>query len=120
MLIIAAGLLAFVVLYNLTNINIGERQRETATLKVLGFYDKETYSYIFRETVILSIIGALLACEPFKIGRCSKSAPSKERVTPRSIRIRPFRGKGEGNEGREGWRGIPSSVSFTPPARMPA
>lgn len=59
-LIIAAGLLAFVVLYNLTNINIGERQREIATLKVLGFYDKETYSYIFRETIILSIIGCLL------------------------------------------------------------
>lgn len=59
-LIIAAGLLAFVVLYNLTNINIGERQRELATLKVLGFYDRETYSYIFRETVILSIIGCLL------------------------------------------------------------
>lgn len=59
-LIIAAGLLAFVVLYNLTNINIGERQRELATLKVLGFYDKETYSYIFRETVILSVMGCLL------------------------------------------------------------
>ena len=59
-LIIAAGLLAFVVLYNLTNINIGERQRELATLKVLGFYDKESYSYIFRETIILSMIGSLL------------------------------------------------------------
>lgn len=59
-LIIAAGLLAFVVLYNLTNINIGERQRELATLKVLGFYDKETYQYIFRETVILSIVGGLI------------------------------------------------------------
>lgn len=59
-LIIAAGLLAFVVLYNLTNINIGERQRELATLKVLGFYDKETYSYIFRETTILSVIGAAI------------------------------------------------------------
>lgn len=58
-LILAAGLLAFVVLYNLTNINIGERQRELATLKVLGFYDRETYSYIFRETWILSIIGCL-------------------------------------------------------------
>lgn len=59
-LIIAAGLLAFVVLYNLTNINIGERQRELATLKVLGFYDKETYTYIFRETIILSFIGSLI------------------------------------------------------------
>ena len=59
-LIIAAGLLAFIVLYNLTNINIGERQRELATLKVLGFYDKETYNYIFRETIILSFVGCLL------------------------------------------------------------
>ncbi len=59
-LIISAALLAFTVLYNLTNINIGERQREIATLKVLGFYDKETYRYIFRETVILSGIGCIL------------------------------------------------------------
>lgn len=59
-LIISAGLLAFVVLYNLTNINVGERQRELATLKVLGFYDKETYSHIFRETWILSVVGCLL------------------------------------------------------------
>lgn len=59
-LIIAAGMLAFVVLYNLTNINISERQRELATLKVLGFYDKETYNYIFRETIILSVIGCFL------------------------------------------------------------
>lgn len=59
-LIIAAGMLAFVVLYNLTNINIGERERELATLKVLGFYDNETYSYIFRETIILSMLGCLI------------------------------------------------------------
>ena len=58
-LIVSAGLLAFVVLYNLTNINIGERQRELATLKVLGFYDRETYGYIFRETWILSVVGCL-------------------------------------------------------------
>ncbi len=60
LLIIAAGLLTFVVLYNLININVGERERELATLKVLGFYDKETYNYIFRETVILSVAGILL------------------------------------------------------------
>ncbi|MDF9824820.1 putative ABC transport system permease protein [Breznakia sp. PF5-3] len=59
-LIIAAGLLAFVVIYNLTNINIGERQRELATLKVLGFYDNETYNYIFRETIAISIIACIL------------------------------------------------------------
>ncbi len=59
-LLVAAALLAFVVLYNLTNINIGERQRDLATLKVLGFYDKETYSYIYRETIVLSILGCAL------------------------------------------------------------
>ena len=56
--IIAAGLLAFVVLYNLNNINISERRRELATLKVLGFYDIEVSQYVFRENVILTVIGA--------------------------------------------------------------
>lgn len=56
-LIVAAGLLAFVVLYNLANVNISERIRELATIKVLGFYDKEVYDYVARETVILTIIG---------------------------------------------------------------
>jgi putative ABC transport system permease protein len=56
-LIISAGALAFVVLYNLTNINITERQKEIATLKVLGFFDKEVSAYIYRETAILSLIG---------------------------------------------------------------
>ena len=58
-LIVSAGLLAFVVLYNLANINISERIRELATIKVLGFYDKEVYNYIGRETMILTIIGIL-------------------------------------------------------------
>lgn len=57
-LIVAAAALAFVVLYNLTNINIAERAREIATLKVLGFTRKEVNAYIFRETMILSVIGA--------------------------------------------------------------
>ena len=57
-LIVAAAALAFVVLYNLTNINITERRREIATLKVLGFRKSEVYAYIFRETIILSVIGA--------------------------------------------------------------
>lgn len=61
-LIIAAALLAFVVLYNLTNININERMREIATLKVLGFTPRETNDYIFRETILLTIIGALIGC----------------------------------------------------------
>lgn len=58
--IIAAGLLAFIVLYNLSNINISERQRELATIKVLGFHDKEVSAYIYRENVVLTIIGILL------------------------------------------------------------
>ena len=56
-LIVCAGLLAFVVLYNLTNINITERQKELATIKVLGFYDREVSAYIYRETTILMLIG---------------------------------------------------------------
>lgn len=59
-LIVSAGLLAFVVLYNLSNVNISERIRELATIKVLGFYDKEVYEYVTRETVILTIIGIML------------------------------------------------------------
>jgi len=59
-IIISAGALAFVVLYNLTNINISERFREIATIKVLGFYDNEVANYIYRENVILTIIGTLL------------------------------------------------------------
>ena len=59
-LIVSAGLLAFVVLYNLANVNISERIRELATIKVLGFYDREVYSYVSRETVILTIIGIVL------------------------------------------------------------
>jgi putative ABC transport system permease protein len=58
-LIICAGLLAFVVLYNLTNINITERVREIATIKVLGFFDREVGAYIYRETGILTAIGCL-------------------------------------------------------------
>jgi putative ABC transport system permease protein len=57
LLIVAAAALAFVVLYNLTNINICERQKEIATLKVLGFFRREVSGYVFRETVLLSLIG---------------------------------------------------------------
>ena len=59
-LIISAGMLAFVVLYNLNNINITERQRELATLKVLGFYDGEVASYVYRENILLTIIGSVV------------------------------------------------------------
>lgn len=59
-LIISAGMLAFVVLYNLNTINITERQRELATLKVLGFYDPEVAVYVFRENILLTFIGAVV------------------------------------------------------------
>lgn len=59
-LIISAGALALVVLYNLTNVNITERIREIATLKVLGFYDNEVSAYVFRENIVLSLIGGLV------------------------------------------------------------
>ena len=57
-LIISAGMLAFVVLYNLNTVNITERQRELATLKVLGFYDLEVAQHVYRENVLLTFIGA--------------------------------------------------------------
>lgn len=59
-LIVSAGLLAFVVLYNLTNVNISERIREIATIKVLGFYDNEVSAYVYRENMILTILGMLM------------------------------------------------------------
>ena len=59
-MIISAGSLAFVVLYNLTNVNISERIREIATIKVLGFYDGETAAYIYRENIILTIVGIIV------------------------------------------------------------
>ena len=58
-IIFAAAALAFLVLFNLTNINVTERLRELATLKVLGFYDGETASYVYRENIFLTLMGAL-------------------------------------------------------------
>lgn len=58
-LTISAGMLAFVVLYNLNNINITERKRELATLKVLGFYNKEISAYVYRENIVLTLLGSL-------------------------------------------------------------
>lgn len=60
LIILCAGSLAFIVLYNLTNINITERIREIATIKVLGFYAKETADYVFRENLMLTGMGALV------------------------------------------------------------
>ena len=58
-LVVSAGMLSFVVLYNLNNINITERKRELATLKVLGFYDNEVSAYVYRENMILTVIGGI-------------------------------------------------------------
>ena len=55
-----ASLLSFTVLVNLNNINIEERKRELSTIKLLGFYEKELESYVFRENIILTILGTLL------------------------------------------------------------
>lgn len=61
-LIISAGMLAFIVLYNLNNININERRRELASIKVLGFYDMEVAAYVYRENIYLTIIGMIFGC----------------------------------------------------------
>jgi len=60
LVLFCSGALAFIVLYNLTNINIIERIREIATVKVLGFYPRETAAYVFRENILLTVLGALL------------------------------------------------------------
>lgn len=60
LVIICAAMLAFIVIYNLNNINITERIREIATIKVLGFYKEETNSYIFRENIVLTLLGSLM------------------------------------------------------------
>jgi putative ABC transport system permease protein len=59
LLIVSAGVLAFVVIYNLTNINISERRRELATIKLLGFYNNELAAYIYKENMILTVLGSL-------------------------------------------------------------
>ena len=61
-IILFAGLLSFIVLYNLNNINITERRRELATLKVLGFYNGEVAMYVYRENILLTLFGALVGC----------------------------------------------------------
>ena len=60
LIIACAAALAFVVLYNLTNINITERVRELATLKVLGFFDREVTAYVYRENLFLTLFGIVL------------------------------------------------------------
>lgn len=90
-LIISAGLLAFIVLYNLANVNISERIRELATIKVLGFYDKEVYDYVTREIVFLTIIGIIIGLlfgyilTSFILGTCEIGTLRFKRIiTPQS------------------------------------
>lgn len=61
-IVIVSALLAFIVLYTLTNINVSERIRELSTIKVLGFYPKEVLGYIYRETTILTLVGLIVGC----------------------------------------------------------
>ena len=61
-IILAAAALAMVVLFNLSNINITERQRELATIKLLGFFDKEVSAYVYRENIVLTVFGILMGC----------------------------------------------------------
>ena len=58
--ILSAATLAFIVLYNLTNINVSERERELSTIKVLGFYDKEVTMYVYRENLVLTLMGIIV------------------------------------------------------------
>ncbi|MGN0688419.1 MAG: FtsX-like permease family protein [Oscillospiraceae bacterium] len=91
-LIISAGALAFVVLYNLTNVNITERIREIATLKVLGFYDSEVAAYVFRENIILSVLGGLagLLLGVFLCGFVVQTAEIDEVMFGRTIHATSF------------------------------
>ncbi len=86
-LIISAALLAFIVMYNLINVNISERIREIATIKVLGFYNGEVAMYVYRENVVLSIIGALvgLILGVFLHGYIMKVIEMDDIIFPREI-----------------------------------
>lgn len=60
MVVLFSGALAFIVIFNLTNINLAERSREIATVQVLGFYPKETESYVLRENLVLSVLASFI------------------------------------------------------------
>lgn len=83
LIILTSATLAFVVLYNLNNVNISERIREVATLRVLGFYPKELTSYIYRETILLSTLGILLGY----IGGIGLTRLILEYITPSNIQL---------------------------------
>ena len=91
-LILAAGALALIVLYNLTNININERRKELATLRVLGFQHEEVARYIFREITILSIIGTLvgLLLGVALLSFVTRTADSIELMLGRNISVLSF------------------------------
>lgn len=88
--IISACALAFIVLYNLTNISITERFREIATIKVLGFYPRETQSYVFREILILTVVGALIGLPCGKALHAFVMAQIKIDMVSFEVRVAPL------------------------------
>lgn len=91
-LIISAGMLAFVVLYNLNTINIAERRRELATIKVLGFYDQEVAAYVYRENIVLTLIGALagMALGKFLLGFVIATVEVERMMFGRTIQLKSY------------------------------
>lgn len=90
LVIISAGALAFIVLYNLTNINITERIREIATIKVLGFFPLETAGYVFRENIILTVLAALIGLPLGKLLHAFVMLQINVDMVAFDIRIAPF------------------------------
>lgn len=90
LVIACAGALAFIVLYNLTNINITERIREIATIKVLGFYPKETSAYVFRENIILTAISALVGLPAGKLLHSFVMSQVKVNVCSFDVHVAPL------------------------------
>ena len=90
LVIISAGALAFIVLYNLTNINITERIREIATIKVLGFFPLETAGYVFRENIILTVLAALIGLPLGKLLHAFVMSQINVDMVAFDIRIAPF------------------------------
>ena len=89
LIIMCAAALAFIVLYNLTNINITERIREIATIKVLGFYKKETSTYVFRENLILTAIGGIAGLLLGKVFHAFIMSCIKVEMVAFDVRVNP-------------------------------
>ena len=103
LLILFSGALELIVIYNLTSINLAERSREIATVEVLGFYPKETDSYVLRENLILSLIasfiglplgGQLYPCRPDHQPVCLHGQSPDEKAHPRNPYGRISQGRG--------------------------